>query len=214
MSEIKFINLNARGTIITVPKEIILKSPIIETWYKNYKNGDSYYLNFDANTVNKLIDYLSYNSTNDLSSIKSIADFLLIELPKEDKKEINILKTVKNVFSCNSCVVTKCDIKIVYEVHCAYNNKILKIFVQISLQYDVTKDHFKSSRYYEYAIIIDLYVYDNYDWKKIASISNDEPNDIVRYIFKNNSHDANSLSGECCKYINESIINEFHYLIH
>lgn len=79
------IKLSARGTIIEVPKDVIKKSPVITAFLDgNWSDSSSaYYLNYSAETVHLIIDFLSdnynYFGEIDFDKIKKISDELIIE---------------------------------------------------------------------------------------------------------------------------------------
>jgi hypothetical protein len=54
-----YLTLNARGTLIQVPTDVIFKSPVIKTLYQHKKSDEQFYLNFDPKQVHELVDFLS-----------------------------------------------------------------------------------------------------------------------------------------------------------
>ena len=76
------VKLNARGTIIQIPKEIVYKSEVLKTYFHKWNEKEEpYYLNYEPKIVHKLIDYLSMLDMNHIDKIKTIANELLIEFP-------------------------------------------------------------------------------------------------------------------------------------
>ena len=91
----ELIKINARGTIIEIPKDIAFR---IEYIKNNHNwNNEQIYLNFNADIVHKLLDYISYGETKYLDELKTICDFLLIEIPNYKNSKNNISELQKSI---------------------------------------------------------------------------------------------------------------------
>ncbi len=80
--EKNYLSLDARGTIIKVPQDIIFKSEVIKTSFNDRwkKTNEPYYLNYDPSVVHKMIDYLSGREISDMVELKYIAEELLVNI--------------------------------------------------------------------------------------------------------------------------------------
>jgi hypothetical protein len=59
-----YLTIDARGTHIKVPTDVIFESPVIKALCQHKKPDESFYLNFDPKQVHELVDLLSgYKST-------------------------------------------------------------------------------------------------------------------------------------------------------
>ena len=82
----QFVYLNARGTMIQIPKTEAFKSEILKTYFDKWnEKNEPFYLNYEPKIVHKLFDYLadgyfSNKRTKDIEKIKNIANELLIEI--------------------------------------------------------------------------------------------------------------------------------------
>lgn len=108
----ELIRINARGTIIDIPKDIAFKSEYIKTNYAfeseyikaNY--DEHLYLNFSADVVHKLIDYLTYNDIKYIDELQTISDFLLIEIPQNASNRYELSEIQKKI------IITKYNLMI------------------------------------------------------------------------------------------------------
>jgi len=95
-SDIQYITLDARGVMIKITHEIAKKIPVLKA-YIEYGNEKPYYLNYSAETVHNLIDYMSGRMVY-MEKIKYICGELCIDLTgdlmenlSKDKSENNNL---------------------------------------------------------------------------------------------------------------------------
>jgi len=94
-----FISVNARGTVIEMPYDIINKSPVIKSWATgNFDNSKPFYINRSPDEMHKMLNEIYQQDKSD------IYDELLIEKPN-----------------------VKCDESIVFKYN--YNNNIFYIIV-------------------------------------------------------------------------------------
>jgi hypothetical protein len=76
-----YLNLDARGTIIKIPRSIIEnKSQVISRWIANWESDkDAFYINRDPNIVHNLVNYVSGYKYEITDSLYELCDELMIE---------------------------------------------------------------------------------------------------------------------------------------
>jgi uncharacterized pyridoxamine 5'-phosphate oxidase family protein len=118
-SVIEYITLDARGTLIKVPKDIIFKAPVISTLYNNKKITDTFYLNFSPIEVHDMIDYLSGYPCTFSAKTMHLLEFCGIEEKKTtqsvtieclygetltvDKEMVDTVPALREFYESNSC---------------------------------------------------------------------------------------------------------------
>jgi hypothetical protein len=131
----KYILLDARGTIIKVPVDIIKKSDFIKIWHESErKPDDAFYINCSPNETHLLLDEIfDYPQ-------KTIRDYLLIhDIPKDNMYDKCILKWSKE---------TKNNIRYLYTLKIAYifNDKIMDI--DLEYRYDEDENQYINNKKY------------------------------------------------------------------
>src|SRR5579872_3051110 len=78
----EFMQLNARGVIITIPFDIALQSGVLTTFINGpwKDNKEPFYLNYSSKTVHLLLDALNGEKIKDYTPIEKLMNFLSIKM--------------------------------------------------------------------------------------------------------------------------------------
>lgn len=210
------IKLNARGTIIEIPKEIAFKSHVLETSQKElWKKIDQepYFLNYDSSLVHKLVDYLSGRQIKDISKLKDIADELLIDIQIQNEQKI-VKKRSKlcDLYGFNDYEQT--TIKIVkYDCDFGVGNEIINVIFEYHQCDDCKSDPQSHCRCSYEKCIYELKKWTKNGWTFVGSITDKKIfNEIMSTIYLKFNNKSLNINQNNYDFIFEIIYDKLGYL--
>jgi hypothetical protein len=134
----KLVEINARGTIIKVPREAIKRSKIIKEWFD--KTDKEFYMSRNPIDVHSLIDYLEERDYNNPIIIDEMIEEYEIELDDTKKMEYKYIEKIyeeikdkknvtDNLISYNTGINEPNKIKILAKKLLKYNETICDTYI-------------------------------------------------------------------------------------
>jgi hypothetical protein len=202
-----YLTIDARGTLIKVPTDVIFKSSVIKALCQHKKPDEQFYLNFDPKHVHELVDFLSgYKSTvsqecsalMDYCGIEQLLDQIYITIDArgvemkvlysdfinyEPVKQFYSTHKLTEQFKIKSDVVQMSNfIKYIKNESYLITSEFLAICKEFGFQYKVR--NFKPFKPIMYLCRVSLYPFQIDNTQHMIYVNNDYKMDLETYTFK------------------------------